>query len=744
MPRTPAGIGALCTACLLPIIALAEDAPATTDASPGERLRVGLVLGGGGARGAAHIGVLKELERQRVPIDAIVGTSMGAVVGGLYASGMSPAELEELVATLDWADALSDKTDRSDLSFRRKQDDEQFPIDLELGLANGELRLPPGVIQGQELDLLLRKLTLDVSHIDDFDALRIPFRALATDLVTGRPYVIRGGDLATAIRASMSVPGAIAPVRIGEALLVDGGLTGNLGIGAMREMDVDVIIAVDVEFPLYALGELTSALAISEQVLTILVRNETLRQLALLSEDDVLIRPALGTFASTDFGHTADAIPAGAEAARGVSRRLAELSLGEQVYARHLDALRRDTLAAERVDFVRVKHDGLVSAALLERRMDLEAGDPIDAERFAAEANRLYGLRVFEKVGYSLVEEDGRLGVVFDARAKSWGKTWLKFGLAIEDDFEGSTAFNFSTRLWRPGINALGAEWRTDIRLGSRPLFATEFYQPLRFDSTVFVAPNLRLGQRNIDAFSGDEAIARLRVSEAVAGLDAGLELGNWGEFRVGVFRGAGNARVKVGAPSVSNLSYDIGGTFAELLVDTFDNADFPHSGTRASIRYELSRPGLGASSRFDVVAIDINRAFTRGKSTLIAGLDFATSRDADNVVEAYFPLGGFLRLSGLERGQLSGPHAGIARLVYYRRIGSSAGGLVDLPIYLGASLEAGNAWQTSGEIEIGALEANGSLFLGLDTWFGPMYLAAGFSESGASNFYLFIGPLPE
>ena len=301
-----------------------------------ERPRVGLVLGGGGARGAAHIGVLRELERHRVPIDAIAGTSMGAIVGGLYAAGMSVAELQDVVATLDWADTMSDTPPRKDLSFRRKQDDAHFPIDLELGLRGSELVVPMGVIQGQDLELLLRELTIGVSGISDFDDLPIPFRAVASDIESGEAVILDSGDLAQAIRASMAVPGALAPVRIGDRLLVDGGLVGNLPIDVARTMGVDVVIAVDVEFPLYSADELDSAFAISEQMLTILIHKETRRQIDTLGDDDVLIRPELGTFASSDFGRIADTLEPGAEAARAVSASLRRLTRSESEYAEHV------------------------------------------------------------------------------------------------------------------------------------------------------------------------------------------------------------------------------------------------------------------------------------------------------------------------------------------------------------------------------------------------------------------------
>ena len=268
------GICLAVAACMLQE-AGAQAVDAEDDATP--RPRIGLVLGGGGARGAAHIGVLKELERLRIPVDAIAGTSMGAIVGGLYATGVNAEDLEELVSSLDWNAALSDTAAREDMSFRRKQDEREFPINFELGLRGTDLVLPKGVIQGQELDLLLRKLTLHASHITDFDNFPIPFRAIASDIVAGEAVVMDSGDLAMAIRASMSVPGVFAPARIDGRLLVDGGLIGNLPIDVMKEMGVDIIIAVDVEFPLYKSEELKSVLTISEQMLTILIRKETLR-----------------------------------------------------------------------------------------------------------------------------------------------------------------------------------------------------------------------------------------------------------------------------------------------------------------------------------------------------------------------------------------------------------------------------------------------------------------------------------
>ena len=707
------------------------------------RPRIGLVLGGGGARGAAHIGVLQELERMRVPIDAIVGTSMGAIVGGLYASGVSVAELEETVATLDWAHAMSDKPERRDLSFRRKKDEEQLAINFEIGYRDGELKLPPGAIQGHNLELVLRRLTIHASQVSDFDELPVPFRAVASDLVSGDAYVMAGGDLALAIRASMSVPGVLAPIRIDEHLLADGGLVGNLAINVMREMNVDIIIAVDVEFPLYEIDELGSALAVSEQMLTLLIRKETLRQIETLESQDILIRPDLGTFASTNFAEAATTIPTGIEATQDAADKLSRLSVDEDSYANYLAARSGPVLTDSNLAFVRVVHDAKVAPGILASRMDVQAGDLIDTDALEAEADRLFGLRLFEKVGYRLVEEDGETGVEFTAREKSWGPNYLRFGLSLEDDFEGSTGFNVATRWRRPEINSLGAELLTDLRLGTDPLIASEFYQPLRFDSRIFIAPGIRVEQYNRNLFVMNDAVARLRFSEAQLSFDAGASIGTAGEFRIGLYRGIGEARVKTGDPSIPNTDFDTGGLLTRLKFDTFDDAQFPRHGLRTGITWNSSRPTLGADTQYDTIDFNFTTAMSYGKNTWLIGVEYATTLDSLSPVQDFFQLGGFLRLSGLERGQLIGPHSGLARVVYFRQLGDSAGGLLQVPLYLGASIEAGNAWQTRSDISFGSTLTNGSLFFGMDTFFGPIYLAAGHAENGDTNFYLFIGSSP-
>jgi NTE family protein len=733
------GLRALLVIIPLTIVADSSARSAEPGATP-DRPRIGLALGGGGARGAAHIGVLKELERLRIPIDAIAGTSMGAVVGGLYASGRTPEELQQLVESLDWADAFDDQSKREDRSYRRKQDDAAFPIPLQLGVRKGSLQLPKGLIQGQKLSLILREQLLHVYDVHDFDELPTPFRAVASDIATGEAYVMSSGDIELAIRASMSAPGIFAPVEVDGRALVDGGLVGNVPVSVVRDMDVDIIIAVDVEFPLYPPGQLESALAITEQMLTILIRKETLRELAALDDHDILIRPELGLYGSTNFQDITQTIAPGAAATIAIENRLRELSIAEEAYRDFLATRRSRPTLPDNIDFIRVIDDGQVADRALASRIRTERGDAIDATRLAAEAEYLFGLDRFEQASYRLVQDGDETGVEFAMRSKGWGPNFLHFGIAIEDDFEGSTKFNVAGRLTKTAINSHGAEWRTDLQIGTDPRLDTEFYQPFGKGSRFFVAPQVSLEQSNINTFSGDASFARYRIGEAEAALDFGRELGRWGEFRLGAFRGSGNARLKVGDPALPNFDFDSGGARAQFVIDTFDDAHIPKSGTQINLEWLMSRPGLGADSDFDIVESAIDTAWSWNRNTLVFGLEYATTIRSDNRVQNFFPLGGFLRLSGLERGEISGPHAGLGRIVYYRQLGETGAGIFDFPLYIGGSIEAGNVWQERSEISFDSMLVNGSLFAGLDTYLGPLFLAAGFSEGGSTSFYLFLG----
>lgn len=721
------------------LLALVPVLPAI--AAEAERPRIGLVLSGGGARGAAHVGVLKVLEEMQVPVDAIAGTSMGAIVGGLYASGMSAADIEELIRSLHWADAFQDRPPREDLGFRRKQDDRNFLVRYALGLTKDGFVLPRGLIQGQKLEQVLRDAALPVAGVRHFDQLPIPFRAIATDLETGEEVVMDSGDLVTAMRASMSAPGVFAPVQRGGRLLIDGGLSENLPVDTARKMGVDVLIAVDVSFPLYARDELLSPLEVTNQAFAILIRGRTLEQRAKLSGSDVIISPELGRFPSADFGRVPQALRAGESAARELSAALSRFALDDEHYRAYLASRSPRANGTPVIDFVRADPSAAEYEPLVQATMHDLIGRELDKKLIRSRLSSLYALDRFESIDYSLVEEDGHTGLELDLRRKSWGPNYLRVGLNLEDDFEGNSRYNAAVRFIATELNALGGEWLTDLQIGSNPKVFTEFYQPLSLTSRYFVAPQFDFQERSVFQLNAqDDRIAEYRVRQAVGGLHFGRELSNWGEIRFGVFRGTGRRRVLIGDPSLPGDEFARGGYFTRFSYDKLDSIFFPRHGQQFGLEYRAERERFGADQNFESMTMNWLVARSFDQHTLIFWTEAGTTVGALPTPENLFTLGGFLKLSGLPPESLAGPHYGIGRLMYYRRIGRGGEGVLDLPAYAGISLEAGNTWASRSDASFGDLRRNGSLFFGVDTPLGPVYLAAGFDEAGDKGFYLFLG----
>ncbi|MEO1581624.1 MAG: patatin-like phospholipase family protein [Pseudomonadota bacterium] len=709
------------------------------------RPRVALVLSGGGARGAAHVGVIRALEQLQVPVDVVVGTSMGAVVGGLYCAGLDAEALDAVVRDIDWLDAFVDNSARKDLTYRRKRDDDDFLIRFDLGVRDGRLRVPTGIIQAQKLMQYLRENTLAYSETGSFDELPTPYRAVAADLGTGDTVVLSKGDLALAMRSSMSAPGVFAPVEFDQQMLVDGGLAMNLPVEVARELNVDVIIAIDVGFPVLPVDTLDSALAVSNQMLTILIERETREQRALLRDGDVLIQPALGTLGSTDFLQALDAIEIGYRSTLAAAEQLSHLSVDDAQYAAH-QAKRERREPGERVaGYVQVNTDVSIKPEVILTRMATQAGQPLSIERLREDLAKIHGLGFFERVDYRWVpgDEPDSGGVVIDAAGKQWGPGYLRFGASLEEDFEGSGTFQASARYLQTAINRYGAEWRTSLSVGTNLFIESEFYQPISQDLRYFVAPIARFEQRNLNVFEGDNRIARYRLSTGNLELSVGREISNWGEILLGLFRENGDARAKVGAPELPQIEFDAGGVRAAFGFDSLDDTVFPKRGSRFELTMRSVREAMGGARNYETYQSTYDGYWTRGRHTLSIGLDLATSSNADDILPEVSFLGGFLNLSGLDRDALSGPHTAVSRLVYQRRIGRTGGGFFDWPLYLGASVEAGNAWQTRGDVSAGNLIFNGSLFARLDTFLGPAYLASGFGEDGETTLYFFLGATP-
>jgi NTE family protein len=747
MGKLATRLGLACALAASGQLAYAAEAEKSPPGPPPAHPRICLVLSGGGARGMAHIGVLKVLEELKVPIDCIAGTSMGAVVGGLYASGMTAAQIDTTMRSVDWQEAFRDAPPRRDLAFRRKQDDRNFLVRLPLGLKHGKILLPKGFIQGQKLQETLRQLTLPFSNSTDFDLLPTPFRAVATDLLTGAAVLMHQGDLAIAMRASISAPGVFAPVETQGRVLVDGGLAENLPVDVAREMHADILIVSDVSFPLQARSALDSALSISNQMLAILVRKDADRQRATLSGSDILIEPNLGSASSTDFTAVDSTIAAGENAARLMLARLDALKAGGDAYKDYLARRASREPGLPPIQFVRVDEQSRRYEKTIMAEMQPLVGKPLDIDAVGARVTQLYGLGNFETLDYALVDQGQgpaeESGLEVRARRKSWGPNYVRFGLNLEDDFQGNSRYNAAARFILTELDDLGAELVTDVQIGSDPRVAAEFYQPLNAERTWFVAPSLRVEARDLQLYGKDTEIADYRDREAEAAFDIGRTLGNWGEIRAGFHRTNGATRVRLGDPNLVEQHYNDGELFVKFSYDRLDNLHFPREGQQFTFQWDANRTDLGADTASDKVQADWLVAGSIGRNTLL----FWTSAGSvvggsikPTALPDQFSLGGFFNLSGLAPTSLFGPNYAIARTIYFRKIGRGGEGFFEFPAYIGMSLEIGNTWQQRSEMSFASAHKDASLFLAFDTFLGPVYLGSGYDTAGHSAYYLFLG----
>ncbi|MCE3285292.1 MAG: hypothetical protein K0R70_1548 [Steroidobacteraceae bacterium] len=723
----------------------AQDPAAAADAPPAQppgRPRIGLVLSGGGARGGAHVGVIRALEQMQVPIDAVAGTSMGAVVGGLYAAGLTGEEIERVFRELDWQEMIRDRAPRRDLAYRRKQDDRNILARGTLGVSAQGIELPLGLVQGQKISQALRKATARVADVQDFDRLPTPFRALATDLETGEPIVLGQGDLVTVLRASMSAPGVLTPVEVDGRLLVDGGLVDNLPVELAQSMGVDRLIVVDVSFPLATRGEFGSAFDITNQMIGIMVRRGTLDSKEHLEADDVLIEPELGPMTALEFARMAQVMEIGRNAALAERDELGRLALADADYQQYAQARIRAAEPSVRIAFVRPSERSGAEA----RRVDAVFGDlvgrKLDSPELQRRLDTQYRLDQFESVDYRVIGSERERGIEIDLRRKSWGPSFLRLGVGVENDYEGGATANAAARLWISGLNWLDAEWTFDGQIGEEPLFRTEFYQPLSLRVPVFIAPAFRYEMQSRPLVTDEgQRIARYRVRDTEFSLAVGAELENWGEVRAGLRRGDGSTRILVGDPALPTGDYDLGGAFVEFGYDRLDSASFPRQGQAFRASWLADREALGATRNADVVEASWQLARSLDRYGFVWSMDAGSALD-DTVVspQELFTLGGLFDISGLAPDALSGTQYGIARGIAYRRISRGGTGFFEFPAYLGFSVEAGNVWQTRDDVDWGDLHAGGSLFLGAESPFGPLYLAAGLASGGETAFYLYLG----
>jgi NTE family protein len=714
-------------------------AQSTPIAAPGNVPRIGLALSGGGARGIAHVGVLKVLEEMRVPIHCVTGTSMGAIVGGTFASGRTPAEMEKLVLAADWDAVFRDRPPRREIAVRRKFDDYKTLFAPEYGVKDGGLALPKGVIAGVSIESFFRSLAAPAFGVTDFRKLPIPFRAMATDIETGESVVLDHGSVAQAMRASMSVPGAIAPVEIDGRLLVDGGIANNLPIDEARKLCADVVIAVNISTPPLKRKDITSALSVTAQLLNFLGKQTVDDQLKSLGKQDVLIAPDLGDISAATFERSADAIRIGEEATRAMADSLKRYSLPPAQYAALRATQVAESQALGTVDVIRVEGLERSNPEVLRALVESKPGEPLTEEKIGGDLRRIYGRGDFEGITYHLSGDSGPRAMIIEPKEKSWGPDYLRFGLGLASDFQGDNLFNLLVQYRRTWLNQLGAEWLTEVQVGQDTHLWSEFYQPVDASGRLFVAPYFRIGQQTRGVFAGNDKVADYLVASGQAGIDGGAVLGTWGQLRLGPVWSRVNARVDTGSPVLPTVKETTAGLRALLFIDQTDNAWFPSQGFRAEGSAYAAMTSFGSALSYQRLEGRAGGATSWGPHTI--NYFVAGGTDLGSNMPAYesFTLGGPLRLSGYRVNQFAGREFEFGRLMYYNKI-FPLPDLLGSGVYAGGSAEVGRMTDRFDGLPSGGTLWSGSVFLGADTAIGPGYLGFGFGKAGNWSLYMLLG----
>jgi NTE family protein len=707
-----------------------------------KRPRIGLALSGGGARGAAHIGVLKVLDELRVPVDCIAGTSMGAVIGGSFSAGTTPAEMQKVVETTDWNEVFTDRPPRAEIAVRRKQDDYKNLFAPQFGFKGGAILLPKGIVAGVNIESFLRYLTEQSGEVNNFAQLPIPFRAVAADIETGQAVILDKGSLAQAMRASMSIPGAVAPVEIDGRLLVDGGIANNLPIDVVRQTCGDVIIAVNISTPALKRDEITSALSIVVQLINFLGKDTVDRQIASLTPRDVLIAPELGDISSGSFERQDEAIRIGEAAARQVGDSLKRYSLPPEQYAalRATQVVPRTGLG--KVDSIRFEGVERTNSEVLAALIESKPGEELVEAKLNADLRRIYGRGDFEAVNYSIERDNagGSPALVINVREKEIGPDYLRFGLALASDFQGDAYFNALVQYRRTWLNKFGAEWLAEAQVGQNTYLFTEFYQPVEERGRFFVAPYASLGQYTRGVFVGADRVAEYQVRQGLGGLDLGAALGTWGEARLGPVWRSIDAYVDTGSPALPDVKVNSSGVRFRLFGDRLDTAYFARSGASLRVNAFEALTALGADEGYRRLDAIWTGAHSFGAHTINATLAGGTDLGSGLPPYDAFLLGGPFRLSGYRINQFAGDTTGYAMLRYYNQV-LRLPSLLGSGVYVGVSAEAGrmNGLYTQGGISSGNLYS-GSVYLGAETFLGPAYLGVGFGGGGNTAAYFLLG----
>jgi NTE family protein len=702
--------------------------------APAARPRIGLVLGGGGARGTAHIGVLEVLERLRVPVDCVAGTSMGGLVAGAWASGVGPEQMRARLGEVDWRDLFEDNPSHAETNYRERRLAQSYYPGLEFGVTDEGIRAAHGVVGGQKIKLFFNTLVGSDRGERTIESLPLPVAIVATDIGTGEKVVFRRGDLSTAMRASMSVPTLLAPVPYQGRNLVDGGLVDNLPVDeVMAACHPDVVIAVDVGSPLARPEDVTTMGAITGQTIGVLTEQNAERSRAMLRPGDIYIKPKLADITAADFNEFRAGAESGREAAEAQASALARYGLPQAEYDAWASRLKRPLPPFPRVDEVQITGLRRINPAFVRRHIRIRPGDRFDPARLQRDLARVYGDGDVENVDYRLVTEGGRTILRILVTEKSWGPNYVRSGVFIEAT-DKETEFAFRAAYHRKWLNSLGAQWLSGFQVGERSALYTEFYQPLNARQDWFVEPAAGISRDRLNIYENDNRIAEYLVRQQRAFVNLGANIGVLGALRVGYLYRHLDSTVETGATTLRTGKRTLKGWQALLEFDQFNRPFFPTTGWYARLAY--FDPQDQDYTRFSA---DLRAARTWDPYVVNARVSYLSSPKGRLPIADTGSLGGFLMLSGYARDQILAGDIRFASIRGERVIGRMPVGLGG-DLRVGVSLEAGRARDRFTETRLDGWQQAGAVYLGGETPLGPLYVGYGYAKGGRSSLYLFLG----
>ncbi len=730
-------------AVLLAVPVAGAQAPAETAAAA--RPKIGLVLGGGGAKGAAHIGVLRVLDELRVPVDCVTGTSMGALVGGTFASGMPPEEIEEQVLAINWSKTVGSEGLRDRTPINRKLAGITYTNSLDLGIKNGTIEAPSGFLKTQDIEDVIRNLVSDARLTRDFDNLPIPFRAVATDMLAGEMVVLGAGDLSVAMRASMAVPGAFSPVLLGERVLSDGGMMRNLPVDIARDLCADVVIAVSLASPPPKKEGLVSAVALAGRSLDVMIAANQNAQIATLTDRDVNIVVPMGSIGSGDFQRVPEAIPLGREAALAKRDELLRYALPDDEYLAWRREVNQGDSAAIAVAEVRLTGLDRVNEQYVRAQLqNVVPGATVTTAEIAEDTGRIFALGDFERVEYRLTHApEGRV-VEIGAVEKSWGPNFIRFDLGLAANGDGRLEALLRADLDRTWLNSRGGRWHSGLQIGEEFIIETDLYQPFDIRQRFFVQPIARYDRTLEDIYNDGERVASYFIKDAYGQLDFGANIGTRAQLRAGVRQAWIGADRDTGPTILPELATEKDSSAqARVVYDTRDSSGLPTSGTFVNARYVTSGSWLSGDQDYDLVEGMVVKAIKFRGDTLLVFAGGGKELDGELPVTEEFQLGGIRTFPGLQAGELRGSRYWLAGTRQFWKL-ADIQSLFGQAVYGGIRLQAGRVGERIDGVRDGTLYGiSGSL--GGNTPIGPFLVSLGYVDNDSLQLQFALGrPISE